>query len=193
MTTKQVAARARARHVPGEPEFWIFIFGDLAVFGLFFGIWSWHRQAQAELFAWGHEHLNQGFGLVNTLLLITSSALVAHGLVMARRGRDEDARRAYHAAAALGAAFVIVKFFEYRQHLGADGVDLHNDFFIGYFVFTGIHLVHVLVGLLGLMLAVTRSRLGGSDRDLRLLECVSVYWHMVDLVWIVWFYLIYLI
>jgi hypothetical protein len=80
-----------------------------------------------------------------------------------------------------------------HQHLGADGVDLHNDFFIGYFVFTGIHLVHVLVGLLGLMLAVTRSRLGGSDRDLRLLECVSVYWHMVDLVWIVWFYLIYLI
>lgn len=185
-------AHARARHVRGEPELWIFILGDLTVFGLFFGVWGWNQAIHPDLFTWGQAHLSRGFGLVNTILLITSSAVVAGALELARRDQGLQASRAYLLAAALGSAFVVTKALEYREHARAQTYGLSNDFFMYYFVFTGIHLVHVIVGLMGLMFARWRcQRLRPGATDVGFLEGVGVYWHMVDLLWIVLFYLIY--
>lgn len=187
-------SRARARHVPGEPELWMFIFGDLAVFALFFGILGWNHATQGEVFTAGQAHLNTGFGLINTMVLITSSAAVAYGLDLARCGRGAAARRAYLTAAALGAVFVVVKAFEYGEHVQRGSRALAGDFYMYYFVFTGIHLVHVLVGLIALAIAAQRCRrLRSAGADLGLLEGVGIYWHMVDLLWIVLFYLIYIV
>ncbi len=190
------ARTGRAGHVPGEAELWIFIFGDLIVFGLFFVVWSWNRALLPELFAAGGEQMSLMLGLANTLVLITSSAAVACGLQLARQGQGQHARLSYTAAAALGSVFVIVKLFEYGQHLSAGASALGNDYFMYYFAFTGIHLLHVLIGIAALLLARRRCRLlqtGVPPRqgDLLMLEGVGVFWHLVDLLWIVLFFLIY--
>lgn len=184
-------------HVPGESELWIFILGDLVIFGLFFAIWGWNAATQPALFAEGGARMNWGIGLANTLVLITSSAAVASGLTLARQGQALAARRAYQVAAALGATFVVLKVVEYSLHILAGAGALSNDFFMYYFVFTGIHLLHVLVGICALLLVIRRCRrlqpgtLPGES-DIAFLEGVGVFWHLVDLLWIVLFFLIYL-
>ncbi|WP_280338914.1 cytochrome c oxidase subunit 3 [Nocardia neocaledoniensis] len=193
MSATAVAERA-ARRAPGEPELWLFILGDLTVFGIFFGVWGWNHRQRPELFELGRAHLDQTIGLTNTTVLITSSAAVALALAAARDGRFTAARRGYLAAIALGTVFAALKVVEYREHLDA-GIDpALREFFMYYFVFTGIHLVHVLVGLLGLTIAAFRCRRPGTGpNDLALLEGIGVYWHMVDVLWIVLFALIYLL
>lgn len=184
--------------MPGEAELWIFILGDLVVFGLFFAIWGWSHATQPELFAWGGAQMNRALGLANTLVLITSSAAVASGLNLARLGRGHEARLAYAAAATLGCAFVIVKAIEYGQHINAGADALSSPYFMYYFVFTGIHLLHVLVGITALLFVMRRCRQLPPGRqpdegDLVFLEGVGVFWHLVDLLWIVLFFLIYLV
>ncbi|MEU2031099.1 cytochrome c oxidase subunit 3 [Nocardia amamiensis] len=191
MRSETFARRDRRRpHVPGEPELWMLILGDLTVFAVFFGIWAWQRAAQPALFAAGRDTLDTTLGLTNTLILITSSMAVACGLDHLRTGEPQRAARAYLAAAALGAGFVAVKTVEYHQHLAAGQTPATGDFFMYYFVFTGIHLLHVLAGLAGLVLLSRRCRSREPSRVL--FEGVGVYWHMVDVIWIVLFYLVYL-
>ncbi len=189
---------AKASHVPGEAELWIFILGDMIVFGLFFAIWSWNRATQPELFAWGGAQMNQALGLANTLVLISSSAAAASGLNLARLGRGQQAGFAYAAAAALGCTFVILKAIEYDQHVGAGADALGNTYFMYYFVFTGIHLLHVLIGTTTLLFMMRRCRqlqtgCQPGEGDIAFLEGGGVFWHLVDLLWIVLFFLIYLV
>jgi nitric oxide reductase NorE protein len=194
-----VTARgAKAPHVPGEAELWIFIFGDLIVFGLFFVVWAWNHATQPELFAWGGAQMNRALGLTNTLVLITSSAGVASALNLARLGRGREAGLAYAGAAALGCTFVILKAIEYSQHINAGADALSNTYFMYYFVFTGIHLLHVVIGTTALMFVMRRCRQLQPGRqpgegDMVFLESVGVFWHLVDLLWIVLFFLIYLV
>lgn len=183
-------SRTRARRTPGEPEFWIFIFGDLAVFTLFFTVWSLERSRQPELFAWGHDHVNVTIGAINTLVLITSSAFVALGLEQLRRGSGW-ARQSFRAGVAMGGVFAVIKALEYTEHVRQGQLPSSNDFLMYYFVFTAIHLVHVLVGM-GALLVISRRR-AEPLTDLTSVESVCLYWHMVDLVWIFWFFLIYVL
>nr|WP_042196207.1 cytochrome c oxidase subunit 3 [Kibdelosporangium sp. MJ126-NF4]CEL22467.1 Cytochrome c oxidase polypeptide III [Kibdelosporangium sp. MJ126-NF4]CTQ89323.1 Cytochrome c oxidase polypeptide III (EC 1.9.3.1) [Kibdelosporangium sp. MJ126-NF4] len=191
MSKGVLASRRQRGHVPGEPELWMLILGDLTVFGVFFGIWGYNHAVQPELFASGRAHLNTTIGLANTLILLTSSLAVARGLESIRAKQGQRAARAYAAAAALGAAFVVLKAIEYSQHLLGDTSVLGNDFFMYYFVFTGIHLLHVLVGLGALAVLIRRCR--RPEPSVPLFEGVGVYWHMVDILWIVLFSLIYLL
>ncbi|MES2153385.1 MAG: cytochrome c oxidase subunit 3 [Pseudomonadota bacterium] len=186
----------KASRIPGEAGLWIFIFGDLMVFGLFFVVWSWNRALLPDLFAEGAGQMNRTLGLANTLVLITSSAAVASGLHLARLGRPLTARLAYVAAAALGCGFVMVKMIEYSQHIHAGANALGNAYFMYYFAFTGIHLLHVLIGITAQLAVVRRCRhlpvgICPATDDLVFLESVGVFWHLVDLLWIVLFFLIY--
>ncbi|HSW15110.1 MAG TPA: cytochrome c oxidase subunit 3 [Solimonas sp.] len=196
---REVQARgARASHVPGEAELWILILGDMIVFGLFFAIWGWNHATQPELFAWGGAQMNRALGLANTLVLITSSAAVASGLNLARLGRSHEARLSYAAAAALGCTFVVLKAIEYGQHIAAGADALGNSYFMYYFVFTGIHLLHVVVGITALLFVMQGCRrlqpgAPPAEGDVVFLESVGVFWHLVDLLWIVLFFLIYLV
>lgn len=194
MTSQVRKPGAASPHIPGEAELWIFILGDMLVFALFFGIWSVNHALKPELFSQSHAQINQTLGLINTLALLTSSWCVALGLNHAREGFFTVAGRWFRRAAALGGLFIAVKFVEYREKIIA-GVDaLNNEFFMYYFVFTGIHLLHVLVGLLALWLMMRRCANPKPDLgDMPFLEGAGVYWHMVDVLWIVWFLLIYLI
>lgn len=195
MTTAAAPTRPLHRHIPGEPELWIFVFGDLIVFGLFFGVLGWQHVADPAAYRTGQQDLHRSFGMLNTLLLLTSSAAVASGLATARRARYATARRWYQAAIALGVGFVVVKAIEYTSlaHTAAAA----SDFGTNYFVFTGIHLMHLIAGLTCLSVAATQCRRAASGLAAapseRLLEGLGVYWHLVDVLWIALFALLYLI
>lgn len=181
----------RRRHVPGEAELWILILGDLAVFTVFFGVLGWQHRTDPASYADGQAGLATGLGLLNTVLLLTGSAFVASALGAARRGRWAAARQGYRAGIVCGLGFVAVKAVEYAGHAG-ETVDA---FLSSYFVFTGIHLLHVLVGLVCLSVAARRCRDAAAWEEPvseRLLEGLGVYWHLVDLLWIVLFVLLYL-
>jgi nitric oxide reductase NorE protein len=181
-------------HVPGEPELWIFILGDMAVFAVFFGILAVNHALRPALFAMGRTHLNLPFGLANTVVLLTSSYFVASALRAARNGRGDISQRLYQGAILLGVVFAGVKFLEYRAQVEVGEPWIGNDFCMFFFVFTGIHLLHVLIGMLALHLASRRcASRRFSPADLPFLEGAGAYWHMVDAVWVVLFLLLYLV
>lgn len=190
----QIDTKKAKRHVPAEAEFWMFILGDMLVFGIFFTIWSVTQLQQPDLFRQGHALLNHPFGLINTMALLTSSFFVAVGLNHAKAQQFQQAKRWFQWAMALGGLFILIKFFEYREKILAGVSVVNNDFFMYYFVFTGIHLIHVVVGIIALLLMVKRCHKADvGSADLSFLEGASVYWHMVDILWIVLFLLIYLL
>lgn len=180
-------------HVPGEVGIWVFVLGDLCVFGVFFGIFLVARAGDPDVFAAARPEVNQTLGAVNMLVLLTSSLLVARAVHAFRDGRRDLARRLFLGAALCGAAFLAVKGVEYGQKLSA-GVDPGtNDFFMYYFIFTGIHALHVVLGLLVLVLLRHISgKAEPGQHDVRTIESGATFWHMVDLLWVVLFPIIYL-
>lgn len=144
------------------------------------------------LFLRSQATLNQTIGLANTLLLLTSSLAVAWGWHPVRAGKA-GAAGLFLAALVLGVCFVVLKAIEYGQKISAGISLLTNDFYLFYFVFTGIHLMHVLagVGFLAFMAQAARSRLASEHPTW--IECGALFWHLVDLLWIVIFALFYLV
>ncbi|MBF9521801.1 cytochrome oxidase subunit III [Mycobacteroides chelonae] len=180
--------------MPGEAELWIFIMGDLTVFGVFFAIWGWNYSRNPAMFELGRASMSQPLGLAETLTLITSSGAVVAALTHARWKQWARAHGYYLTAIGFGSVFVVLKAVEYSRHLTAGSHTVAGEFFMYYFVFTGIHLLHVLVGLLGLSAAARSTRPTVTHRyGVALLEGIGVYWHMVDVLWVVLFALIYLI
>lgn len=145
------------------------------------------------MFASSQAELSQWRGVVNTLLLLTSSLCVAAAVKAGRHGEPEAARPLLAAALAGGAGFWLVKVSEYRELFAADLSPATNDFFMYYFVLTWLHLLHLLVGM-G-VLAFLRSLVRRAEltpKQVGYLEAGGCYWHMVDVIWIVLFPLLYL-
>lgn len=186
--------RWTAGHVPGEVGLWVFILGDMLVFGLFFGIFMVQRGDGLEEFRAGRESLSQGFGVANTLLLLTGSVLVVLGMRAVRMHRRELASKLLLGAMATGALFAVVKAVEYGEKLDAGLNPTTNDFYTLYFAFTGIHLVHLLIGMVALAIMIRLVRRPHEDDGERaLLETGATFWHLVDLLWLVLFPLFYLV
>jgi len=188
------APRWRSRgHVPGEIGIWVFILGDMLVFAVFFGVLVTERSQNAELFEHSRATLNLTFGAVNTLLLLTGSLFVALGVSAVRRQAVRQSTRLFALAFVCGSGFVFNKGLEYSAKFSEDHGPDANDFFMYFFMFTGIHLIHLLLGLLALALMWKISRKPALDaRDVRNLEAGASYWHLIDLLWIVLFALLYL-
>jgi nitric oxide reductase NorE protein len=170
--------------------------GDLAVFSLFFVLLLAQRSAEMALFVASQRSLNQSIGALNTFFMLTSSLFVALAVKSIRLGVPSARRapRLIAAAATLGLGFVVVKAYEWSGLLSAGYTVSTNDFFMYYFMYTGIHLVHVLIGLIVLTLLHVLSRRASLDRgDMRLIEAGGVFWHLVDLLWIILFALFYLV
>ena len=181
-----------AKRIPGELGLWILIFGDLFVFALFFGMFGYYRLVEPQVFRVAQPMLNQGLGLLNTFILLTSSLFVAKAMAAARAGAPHLARRWTSFAIGLGFAFVVVKVVEYSQKVSAGLVPTTNDFFMLFFAFTGIHLMHVLAGLGAL--TILRARVGRSTPGTNdpVVESCAIFWHMVDLLWVMLFAILYM-
>lgn len=185
--------RRRARRMPGEEGVWVFILGDMMVFGLFFLTFVTYRDGNVALYAESQKTLNRSFGLINTLLLLCSSWFVALAVRTARMGKGRAASALLATAFVCGIGFGAVKLLEYGEKFAAGITVLTNDFFMFYFMLTGIHFLHLLIGLgvLAWLFAICR-KVEIAESDIRTIESGAAFWHLVDLLWVVLFALLYL-
>jgi nitric oxide reductase NorE protein len=181
-----------AKMLPGEEGVWILVLGDMIVFGLFFVTYLYYRGQEAELFDRSQALLNLHFGVINTLLLLTSSWFVVMGVEAVRDGQHRRAKSLLRLAFLCGAGFCAIKALEYTEAF-REGVTLvTNNFFMFYFIYTGIHLLHVAIGL-GVLLFLMHKTETAAAEDVRVFESGATFWHMVDLLWIMLFPLLYLV
>ncbi|WAJ43431.1 cytochrome c oxidase subunit 3 [Mycobacterium sp. Aquia_216] len=184
----------RARRIPGEEGIWVFVLGDMTVFALFFATFMYSRGKNPEIFARDHAALHVALGTINTVLLLSSSLLVVLAVQRVLAGQREGARRPIAVALGCGVGFVVVKALEWTQLFAARKGVGSGEFFSYYFMFTGIHLLHVLIGLAvlsRLMVVIRQPEFG--EKQSRLCETGGIFWHMVDLLWVVLFALFYLV
>ena len=187
------ATAHRAPRLPGDLFIWYVIALELATFSVMFVAFAFTRARHVDLFNAAQQHLDLSTGALNTALLLTASwcgARAVHAL------RDAASRRAalgwLGAGGLLGAGFVVVKIGEYADK-AAQGIGLStNLFFDFYFILTGFHLAHVLVGLIALaVVGVAIARRPQADAQVHGLETAAAFWHLVDLLWLVLFPLVY--
>ncbi len=183
---------ASTRYPPGDLAIWIFILAELAVFAAFFGSYAFTRMQHVELFNLYQQTLDQDAALLNTFALITSSYFVVRAVAAIR---EDDSPRCVLwllGALAMGALFLVVKGFEYAHHIGA-GIGLStNTFYMFYLSLTFFHFMHVIMGMVILLAVALKAGRGGySAAEHTGVETGASYWHMVDLVWLILFPLIY--
>ncbi len=164
------------------------------MFGAFFVAYIVNWMGARELYTASQLTLDRTLGLINTIFLVTSSWAVVSALNAARANRVSHVAPWLGFAIALGIAFMVVKYFEYSAKLKT-GIDLTtDDFHMFYFCLTGIHLLHVIAGTIILIVSWTNARDGVYHADnVKGLETGASYWHMVDLLWIFLFPLLYLL
>lgn len=184
----------RARHIPGEAGIWVLILGDLMVFAVIFGTQLFYRGQAPELFARSQQLLDQDLGALNTVLLLVSSLFVVLAVRTVRTARRPRSSLFLVGALACGSGFAAVKVIEYGEKLGAGITPLTDDFFLYYYILTGLHALHLVVGMAVLTFLLALSRKPSlTDRQFALFEGGACFWHMVDLLWIVLFPLLYLV
>ncbi|MCB8821475.1 cytochrome c oxidase subunit 3 family protein [Microvirga rosea] len=172
--------------LPGHPMMWVLILTEVVTFGLLFVTFAVTRAVHPDLFAAGQAQLDPALGGINTLVLITSGWLAALAVESRAGGRRTTARLQLGGAMALGAVFITIKLAEYIAK-GQAGIGIETDtFFTLYFLLTGFHLLHVVLGI-AILAAVAFSD------SVENLKTGTAFWHMVDLVWVVMYPLIYLV
>lgn len=180
--------------LPGDLAIWIFIYAELLVFGAFFITYIISRSQNIDLFNESQLLLDRKLGLLNTLVLITSSYFVVKAVNAIKR--DEQSNTVFWLGASIltGFIFIITKSYEFYTKSN-EGIDLStNTFYAFYLSMTYFHFLHVILGLVILIAVLIKAKLGGySSNDHLGIETGAAYWHMVDLVWIVLFPLVYLL
>jgi cytochrome c oxidase subunit 3 len=199
---------------------WVFIAQEVLFFGGLFTAYAVYRHAYPEAFSAGSHHLSWRVGFFNTLVLIGSSLTMAMGVYSAAKGRSKHIVAYLLATILLGSVFLGVKYFEYGEKirpcfgdgppagclvpgerfdagaLGLSGEAGGNAqiFFSLYFGMTGLHALHMIVGI-PIIALIARSAARGrySPEWHTPVELVGLYWHFVDIIWIFLFPLLYLI
>ena len=176
----------------GHEGFWIVIVGDLVMFLIYFLVFSIGRLEDPATFDAGRRQLEPLLASVNTLILLTSSWFVARAVVKARGDHAKAAIRNLVPAILLGATFVVLKIVSYAIDLSHFAID-SNIFFSYYFAITGIHCVHVIIGTVLLAYIAIRIKRALDDDTVVLTETIGLFWHMVDLLWVIIFPMMYLL
>ena len=180
-----------ARHLPGQGSMWFFVLGDLWIFSCYFACYVYARGQHAEAFLQGQHQLHQGLGVLNTVVLLTSSLFVALSVQAARAGDFIPASRFVALGGGCGVLFMAIKACEWTIKIHAGLAPGSEHFFLFYFMLTGLHVVHVTLGL-GILALMWRELRDKPAPRAELVETGAIYWHMVDLLWIAIFALLYL-
>ena len=180
---------------PGDLAIWFFICAELLVFGVFFGAYAFARAKNVALFDSMQQTLDRKGGALNTVFLITASYCVARAVsaIKSTATNASQASARWLAAGMLcGGGFLVVKLLEYHDKLAA-GISLStNTFYMFYLSLTFFHFMHVILGMVILTAIWLKTRRGGySSADHHGMETGISYWHMVDLLWIILFPLVY--
>ena len=137
----------KSESLPGDFAIWVFILAELGVFSILFIAYAFARLFNLEMFAEGHQHLNQLAGMINTIALITSSYFVVRAVQSIKQGKSELCAKWINWALIAALVYVCVKVWEYSETIGA-GYNLHtNTFFMFYILLTFFLFAHVLLGL----------------------------------------------
>jgi cytochrome c oxidase subunit 3 len=190
-------------HVGAKLGMWIFLFTELILFGGLFLLYSAYRRLNPSDFHHASQELNLVLGVVNTLVLLTSSLTMALSISAIRQGKKRHSTGFLAATILLGCLFLVNKYFEWTAKIhhgiypGSPSLMQREPgerlFFGLYYTMTGLHGVHVVVGLSVLLVMLW---LLGRDRIRQdafiMLENTGLYWHLVDIVWIFLLPLFYL-
>jgi cytochrome c oxidase subunit III len=184
---------------------WLFIFTELLLFGVLFVIYAVYRYMNHEAFHMAAEELDMYIGAINTIILLISSMTIAMSTTALQKKNKSFTLILCGITFLLGFVFLVNKFFEWGgkfDHGIIPGSDeLINNFsqgeilFFGlYFIMTGLHALHIIIGLVLIAVVMWRIHSGKvhSERSV-LLENTGLYWHLVDIIWIFLFPLFYLI
>ena len=183
---------------------WLFLFTELLLFGGLFILYSVYLARYPDAFVSAGAELDVRFGAANTLVLLTSSLFVALSITALRLGKVKQTLWLLAATVASALLFLVNKFFEwsakFHHGLYPGGAELQardvgeSMFFNLYYLMTGLHGLHVLIGavlLTWVMVFVWQGKVNGEDWVI--LENSGLYWHLVDLIWIFLFPLFYLV
>lgn len=181
------------RYPPGDLAIWIFIIAELLVFAVFFSAYAFTRASHVELFNAYQLTLNKNTAMINTLALITSSYFVMRSVAAIREDKLQQCIHWILAALAMGLVFLIIKSVEYA-HFYQQGINLRtNLFYMFYFSLTFFHFMHVIMGMVILAAIAYKANQGGYSADQHSgVETGASYWHMVDIVWLILFPLVYI-
>lgn len=185
---------------------WLFLLTEILLFGGLFCAYAIYRSWHPEMFYNAHKFLNLPLGTLNTIVLISSSVTMALAI---RSMQLNDRRRAVTflvTTLVFAAVFLVVKYFEYSHkiHLGqlpgkyytftgVEGTNPHI-FFSVYFAMTGLHGVHVVAGMIAIIWVLVKTLRNRFSAEYHTpMEMTGLYWHLVDLIWIFLFPLLYLI
>lgn len=172
--------------LPGDLMMWVLIVSELLVFGAGLAAFLAVRITDPAGFAADQDMLDRTAAGINTLVLVTSGYLAARAVRCAEAGRIGRTRAHLAGAAALGAGFLALKGTEYAAH-ARHGIGIETDaFFTFYYLLTGFHAAHVIAGIVILGLVGLRC-------TPRTVEVGAAFWHMVDLVWVLLFPVLYLL
>ncbi len=183
---------------PGDFGIWVVVYIELITFGLLFLGYAFSRRADVALFNESQLLLDQRLGFINAIILITSSYFVVKAIeaikLVDREKASALASKWLAAAMSLGFLFLVIKMVEFSDKF-SQGINLStNTFFMFYLLLTAFHFMHVILGVIILFNIRQKTKLGGySIEDHRGMETGATYWHLVDLLWIVLFPLIYII
>ena len=185
---------------------WLFLLTEILLFGGLFCAYAVYRAWDQEMFINAHKFLDVKMGTINTLVLITSSLTMALSIRMIQVNDKKKAILFLVTTLVLAAVFLVVKYFEYKHkfHLGQlpgkyytfTGIQGDNPhiFFSIYFAMTGLHAIHIIAGMIVLSwILVKMSRNTYSSEYYTPVEMAGLYWHLVDMIWIYLFPLLYLI
>lgn len=183
---------------------WLFLFSEILLFGGLFLLYAVYLKRYPHEFADGGHQLNWVLGTLNTVILLSSSLCAAMAVSAVQRGELRRATGLIGATILCAAGFMVIKYFEWSSKIGhgiypgsehlKGGAPGESVFFSLYFLTTGIHGLHVLIG--GFLLAVIGLKVRSGEvcaENYILLENGTLYWHLVDLIWIFIFPLYYLV
>ncbi len=180
---------------PPHPSIWTFIAADCAGFAIFFLVFMAERMKAPALYDASARQLDITTGLINTLILISSSWLVALACGASMRRQFRRASMLMLGGLGVGCCFAVVKISEYQQKIMAGITPATDDFFMFYFILTGIHFLHYVIGIAVLVMMAFSLRRAARDGAAVVpwLESGALYWHMVDLLWLFLFPMLYLL
>ncbi|EXF45413.1 membrane protein NirO [Pseudomonas sp. BAY1663] len=194
MSTSAEILAAPGRRLPGDLAMWFFILAELSVFAILILAFAFTQMFHPQLFGESRAALDSSIGLALTLSLLTSGLLAALAVEQVRKAKQGRAALLLLVALASACIYVVLKLNEYG-HLAGLGLDIeHNTFFTLYWILTGFHFLHVLLGMVILAWLAERCRRRAyRPEEHSGLESGVLYWHMVDLVWVLLFPLVYVL
>jgi cytochrome c oxidase subunit 3 len=202
--TKRAAIEKPVDYTGAKMGMWLFLFTELLFFGGLFLLYAVYRSQFLQAFHSTSGDLSVTLGAINTIILITSSLTMALSITAMKKAKKKLSCYLQLITILLGAAFLIVKYFEWDSKISQGmfpgspvlaGLQQGKIIFYNlYFVMTGLHGLHVLAGLVAIGIIChmsARDRINADD--FVRLENVGLYWHLVDVVWVYLFPLLYLV